>query len=527
MSAAAVAAPAAVWRPKHNQWAIALTVTLATFMEVLDTSIANVSLPHIAGNLSAGQDESTWVLTSYLVANAIVLPISGWLSTLIGRKRFYMMCVTLFTISSALCGFAPNLGMLIFFRILQGLGGGGLAPSEQAILADTFEPAKRGMAFAVYGIAVVSAPAIGPTLGGWITDNYDWRWIFFINVPVGMISLFLTSRLVEDPPYLRGLKKSKFDIDFIGLGAIAIGLGALQIVLDKGQRDDWFGSPFIVFTTSVAVVAIVFAVVWEWNHKHPIIELKLLSNRGFLIANIAMFMLGIVLFGTTLLVPQMLQELFGYTAQEAGMVLSPGGIAVILLLPAVGIMVSKLDARYLIAFGFLASALGLFHLSQLTLDISFSQAVWARVYQAAGLAFLFIPISTVAYIGMPREKSNAISGLTNLSRNLGGSVGISLVTTLLARRAQYHQFVLSENTTSYNQTFRNAVTGTTNTLTSHGASPLAATHQAYGMIANSVLRQATMQSYLDVFRLLSIGAAVLVPCVFIMKRARASQAAAH
>ena len=452
---------------------------------------------------------------------------SGWLSTLIGRKRFYMSCVTLFTVSSFLCGLAPNLGMLIFFRVLQGLGGGGLAPSEQAILADTFEPAKRGMAFAVYGIAVVSAPAIGPTLGGWITDNFDWRWIFFINIPVGIISLFLTSRLVEDPPYLRGGRNKKVRIDYIGLGLIAIGLGALQIVLDKGERDDWFSSRFILSFTVMAIAGLLAAVVWEWNQEHPVIELKLLKQRSFLISNIAMFMLGIVLFGTTLLVPQMLQELFGYTAEEAGRVLSPGGIAVILLLPAVGMLISRVDARYLIALGFLITSLGLFHLSKITLDISFSQAVWARVLQASGLAFLFIPIQTVAYIGMPREKSNAVSGMTNLSRNIGGSVGISLVTTLLARRAQYHQSVLAAHADNYSQSFRNAVAGTSNTLVAHGAAPGSAGHRAYGMIANTIFRQAAMESYLDVFRLLAIGAAVLVPCVFIMKRARASHAAAH
>ena len=496
-------------------------------MEVLDTSIANVSLPHIAGNLSAGQDESTWVLTSYLVANAIVLPLSGWLSTLVGRKRFYMTCVGLFTVSSVLCGLAPNLPMLILFRVLQGLGGGGLAPSEQAILADTFPPAKRGMAFAVYGIAVVTAPAIGPTLGGWITDNYDWRWIFFINLPVGLLSLFLTNKLVEDPPYLRGKRNSGIRIDYIGLAMITLGLGALQVVLDKGERDDWFSSSFITSWSAVAVFALIFAFIWEWNHDHPIIELRLLSQRSFLISNIAMFMLGIVLFGTTLLIPQMLQSIFGYTAQEAGMVLSPGGLVVILLLPAVGILISKVDARYLIALGFMVTSIGLFHLSHVNLNISFSEAVWARVLQASGLAFLFIPIQTVAYIGMPKEKSNAISGMTNLSRNIGGSVGISLVTTLLARRAQYHQSVLTAHATTANSAFNNMIAGTTNRLSAGGSSAGEAAQQSYVVITNLIGRQAAMQSYLDVFFLLSIGTAVLVPCVFIMKRARASQAAVH
>jgi DHA2 family multidrug resistance protein len=527
MSAAAATVPleAATWRPRANPWAIALTVTLATFMEVLDTSIANVSLPHIAGNLSAGQDESTWVLTSYLVSNAIILPISGWLSTIMGRKRFYMTCVTVFTISSFLCGLAPNLGLLIFFRVLQGLGGGGLATSEQAILADTFEPAKRGMAFAIYGIAVVTAPAIGPTLGGYITDNVDWRWIFFINIPVGIVSLYLTNKLVEDPPYLRGKKAGT--IDYVGLALLAIGLGALQVVLDKGERDDWFSSRFILVCGITAVIGLIAAFIWEWHAEHPIIELRLLQNRGFLISTSLMFTLGVILFGTTLLVPQMLQELFGYTAQEAGMVLSPGGIAVILLLPLVGTLISKTDTRYLIAFGFAVTSIGLLRFSHLTLDISFSDAMWARVLQACGLAFLFVPINTVAYAGMPREKSNAISGITNLARNIGGSVGISFVTTFLVRRAQYHQSVLVSHVDKYSDVVRSTIDGTTNALIQHGSAPATASRQAYGSLYHTLSRQAHFLGYVDAFWLLAVFSACMVPCVFLMNRARPSGAAAH
>src|SRR3954465_5872795 len=322
-SAALTADGAALPRPAINPWIIALAVTLATFMEVLDTSIANVSLPHIAGGLSAGTDESTWVLTSYLVSNAIVLPLSGWLSSILGRKRFYMGCVALFTISSALCGFAPNLTMLIIFRVMQGAGGGGLQPSEQAILADTFEPAKRGMAFAVYGIAVVMAPAIGPTLGGWITDNYTWRWIFFINIPVGILSLVLTSRLIQDPPYLKRKKLSETRIDYIGLGFVALGLGTLQVVLDKGQREDWFESHFIVILSLIAALSLIFVVYWEWKQKDPIIDLHLFRDRTFGISNLLMFMLGFALLGSTLLLPLFSQTLLGYTAQQAGLALTP------------------------------------------------------------------------------------------------------------------------------------------------------------------------------------------------------------
>src|SRR3979490_3136018 len=342
---------AAEWRSPVNPWIIAGAVTLATFMEVLDTSIANVALPHIAGSLSAGTDESTWVLTSYLVSNAIVLPLSVWLSSIVGRKRFYMSCVALFTISSDLCGFAPNLPMLIVFRVLQGAGGGGLQPSEQAILADTFPPAKRGMAFAVYGAAVIMAPAIGPTLGGWITDNFSWRWIFFVNIPVGILSLMLTSRLIQDPPEFRRRKWSETQIDYMGLGLIAVGLGALQIVLDKGQREDWFESQFIVVLTVVSPAALIFAVIWEWRHKDPIVELHLYKERTFATANFLMFMLGFALLGSTLLLPLFMQTLLGYTAERSGMALSPGGFTIMVIMPIVGFLLSRYSPRYLMMFG--------------------------------------------------------------------------------------------------------------------------------------------------------------------------------
>src|SRR4051812_1502614 len=324
------------WHPGHNPWLIALTVTLATFMEVLDTSIANVALPHVAGNLSASQDQSTWVLTSYLVSNAIVLPISGWLSSRIGRKRFYITCVALFTLSSFLCGVAPNLGALIFFRVLQGLGGGGLGPSEQSILADTFPPQKRGMAFAVYGMAVVLAPALGPTLGGFITDHYSWRWVFFINVPVGLVSMLLSSRMVTDPPWLARDANRSQPIDVVGLALLVIGLGSLEVVLDKGQEEDWFHSSFITGFSLVALVALISVVLWELRTKHPIIDVRLFKNRTFATANVMMFMLGLTLFGSTVLLPQFTQLLLGYSAQQAGMALSPGGVLILCMMPFVG-----------------------------------------------------------------------------------------------------------------------------------------------------------------------------------------------
>jgi DHA2 family multidrug resistance protein len=411
-----------IWRPAINPWIIAITVTLATFMEVLDTSIANVALPHIAGGLSAGQDESTWVLTSYLVSNAIVLPLSGWLSSIMGRKNFYMSCVALFTVSSFLCGLAPNLSILIICRVLQGVGGGGLQPSEQAILADTFPPAKRGMAFAVYGIAVVTAPAIGPTLGGWITDNFTWRWIFFINIPVGIISILLSSRLIQDPPYLKRRKLSETHIDYIGLSFVALGLGTLQVVLDKGQRDDWFDSHFISLMTAIAVVSLIFVIIWEWKQKDPIIDLHLFRDRTFGVSNLLMFMLGFALLGSTLLLPLMMQTLLGYTAERAGLALMPGGLTIMLLLPLVGFLLSRYSPRWLLVFGLVVLSGSLFNMTRFDLQIPFSTTIFARMMQAVGMAFLFVPINTAAYAYLPRDKNNAASGLMNLARNIGGSV---------------------------------------------------------------------------------------------------------
>src|SRR5690348_6506893 len=356
-SAALTADGSALPRPAVNPWVIALAVTLATFMEVLDTSIANVALPHIAGNLSAGTDESTWVLTSYLVSNAIVLPLSGWISSIVGRKHFYMGCVALFTISSFLCGLAPNLPMLIFFRVLQGAGGGGLQPSEQAILADTFPPARRGMAFAVYGMAVVVAPAIGPTLGGWITDNFSWRWIFYINVPIGLLSLFLTSRLVEDPPYLkREMSRGRVRIDYVGLGLLVLAIGCLQLVLDKGQEKDWFATTWVAIALAVALYALLMWIIWEWNHPEPIVDLRLFKNRNFATAMFFTFVLGMVLFSTTVVIPQFLQLLLGYPAEKSGEALAGGGIVMLFMMPVAGALVTRIDPRFMMAMGFLGTA---------------------------------------------------------------------------------------------------------------------------------------------------------------------------
>jgi DHA2 family multidrug resistance protein len=505
------------WNPGHNLWFIALTVTLATFMEVLDTSVANVALPHIAGGLAAGQDESSWVLTSYLVSNAIVLPLSGWLSSVFGRKRFYMSCVALFTASSFLCGIAPSLPLLIFFRVLQGAGGGGLQPSEQAILADTFPPAKRGMAFAIYGMAVVVAPALGPTIGGWITDNYSWRWIFFMNIPVGVLSVALTSLLVSDPPWLKGNKSAGVKVDYIGFGLLAIGLGALQVVLDKGEREDWFATHYILVLSVISAICLIAVYFWERHHRHPIIEVRLFSDRTFLMACVMLFVVGFVLYATTLLLPQLAQTLMGYTAELAGLMIMPGGFALMMLMPVAGYLLSKYDARVMIAAGLLMLGMAMFSMAhRFDLTTDFRTMMWARVYQTAGLAFLFIPINTAAYSYLPREKNNAASGLINLSRNIGASVGISFVTTLLTRRAQFHQSALSAHASTFNPQWNAAIQSTAQNFAASG--PVVAQHQAYGELYGSILRQSTMMSYLDNFWILGVAALAVIPFVFLMKR---------
>ncbi|BDG03544.1 DHA2 family efflux MFS transporter permease subunit [Anaeromyxobacter oryzae] len=512
----------------HNPWVVAMTVTLATFMEILDTSIANVSLPHIAGNLSVSQDESTWVLTSYLVSNAIVLPVSGWLATRFGRKRFYMTCVAIFTTSSFLCGIAPNLGALVFLRVVQGMGGGGLGPSEQAILADTFPPQKRGMAFAMYGMAVVLAPAIGPTLGGYITDHFTWRWIFFINIPVGIVSLLLTTRVVVDPPHLAEARRRAGRIDYVGLSLIAVGLGALELVLDKGQEEDWFVSSLITSFAVVSAVALVAFVVWEWRQESPVVDVRLFRNRSFATANLMMLVLGIALFGSTVLLPQYMQVWMGYSAQQAGEALSPGGLVVIMLLPLVGRLVSKVDARWLIAFGFAVLSAALFHMTYtLYPGIDFRTAILMRAFQSVGLAFLFVPINTIAYAGLPAEKNNAVSGIVNLSRNMGGDVGIAFVTTLIARRSQFHQARLAEGVTAGSQTVLARLAGIARGLEHAGSTSADAARQAYGALYRQLVQQAQTLAYLDALYILAWFSAAMVPLVFLTRRVKGGRMGGH
>lgn len=531
VSAAARPNPASAWRPKANPWLIAFVVSLAAFMEVLDTSIANVALPHIAGNLGASSDESTWVLTSYLVSNAIVLPITGWLVSLLGRKRFFLICISLFTLSSLLCGVSSTLAILLISRVIQGAGGGGLQPMAQAILADTFPPEKRGLAFSVYGVTAVVAPSIGPTLGGWITDNYTWRWIFLMNLPVGILALFLVFTFVEDPPFLKRTTLHNSRIDYIGFGLLAIGVAFLQIVLDKGQEDDWFGSNFILTLSVISVICLVCLVVWELLVKEPILDVRLFKNINFATSSLMMFMVGAASFSTTVLMPQFLQSLLGYTAESAGMVLSAAAVLLLIELPLVGQLTGKIQARYLMAFGWATLTIAMFFSTRrVDLEISFASATWLRIAQYVPMGFIFIPATMVAYLGLPQEKSNAVAGLINFVRNIGASVGTSAVTTILARRAQVHQVMLANHTSLSNPLFRDSAASLTNQLRHAGAG--GAQIQAYSRIYASMRGQASALSYIDTFWMLGIATGIMFLLSFLLKknnprRAPGTEALAH
>ena len=507
-----------VWHPRFNPWVIAFTVTLATFMEALDSSIANVALPHIAGSLAASQDESTWVLTSYLVSNAVVLPISGWISNRIGRKRFYMICVALFTVFSLLCGIAPTLPILIFFRIVQGAAGGGLQPCERSILADTFPPEKRSLAFALYGMAVVLAPAIGPTVGGWITDNYSWRWIFFLNIPVGIVSLMLTSRIVEDPPYLKRMRKLVGSIDGIGLGLLVVTIGAVQIMLDKGQEDDWFSSRFILLCAVLAIVGLITFLHRELTVEHPIIDLSLYKQRNFVMTQIVMLLIGAALFATTVMIPQFLQELMGYTAEQAGMALSVGGLVLIVLFPIVGFLGQKVDQRLMITVGFAVLSLGILSIANLNLNITFWDAARWRVIMVLGMPLLFVPISVMSYVGIPQTKNNEVSGLTALARNLGGSIGISFTTLILTRRTVMHETYLAAHVNAASPRYQAMIQGIAGRLQNQGYSQPDAIRDAGFQVYHLMLRQARTLAYIDTARVLVMLTACLIPVGYLMQK---------
>lgn len=493
-----------------NPWLVALVVALAAFMEIMDISIANVSLPHIAGDLSSSQNESTWVLTSYLVTNAIVMPISGWLSNTFGRKRFFLVCIASFTVASLLCGLAPNLGSLIVLRALQGAAGGGLQPSGQAILADTFPPEKRGMASAVYGIAAVVGPTVGPTLGGWITDDYSWRWIFFINVPVGIALVFCVIALIREKPVARNAV-STGTVDWIGFALVTLSLGCLQIVMDRGQDADWFGSDFITVMSLVSAAAFVLLIWWELRHPRPMVDLRLLGERDFAITFFLMLVVGFMLLGSTFLIPAYAQNMMGYRAIDAGMVLTPGGILIILLMPMIGRVVGKVDVRVLIGIGLLIGSVSLLWTTNFYLDISYRYLVFARMGQSLSLAFLFVPLTALAFRGIPPARINNASALINLARNFGGSIGISFCSTLLTRREQFHQSRLVEYAHHLNPAYPDYAQQIGSAL---GVSSNASTTMAY--VYQNIIDQATLLSYLDNFKVLGIVYLCLLPLLLLV-----------
>jgi DHA2 family multidrug resistance protein len=508
-----------------NPWVVALTVTLATFMELLDTSIANVSLPHIAGGLGRSFDEVTWILTTYLVANAVVLPMSAWLSRVFGRKNYYMACVALFTITSFFCGIAPSLGVMLFSRVLQGIGGGGLAPVEQAILVDTFPPAKRASAFALYTVAIVTAPAIGPVLGGWITDNYNWRWVFLINIPIGILSLYLTNRFVSDPPAFKEERESarrggQLKIDGVGISLIALGSAALEIMLDRGQIDDWFGSGFICSLLAIAIVCWALAIYWELKTDDPILELRLLRYPNFAVASIFYFIFGFGLFATTTMIPQILQSLYGYRAIDAGLVLGPGAFVITLLAPVGAQLVQRgiVHPRTLLMGSLLTVSASMIYYSGLTLQTDYRHYALARAFQGLGYAFFFVPLSVLAYSQLKPNENNRASSLTNLFRNWGGSFGISFATTLSERRQNFHQSIMSANLTSSGAWFQDSIRRTTDYLASQGYSHADAARAAYLRCYNQMIAQTSLLGFMDVFRAIGWVTLAVTPLLLFVRR---------
>ena len=510
----------AAWKPRVNPWLIAATVALAAFMEVLDTSIANVALPHIAGSLGASEDQSTWVLTSYLVSNAIVLPLGGWASNLMGRRNFFVFCITVFTIASFCCGAAPTLPMLLIFRVIQGAGGGGMQPMAQAIMADSFEPHKRGQAFALYGLVAVLAPSIGPTLGGWITDNYSWRWIFFINIPVGILAFILVTRMVEDPPWIKPDRSLLRHMDYIGLSLLTISMGGMQIMLDKGEENDWFASGFIRFFALLFVGGLIGLFAWEWRQKRPLINLRLFKYKNFAICCFLMMLVGGVLNANTVLQPQFTQQILGYDATTAGLALTAGGITLVIVMPFAGWATGKFSARALTLVGFSLLVLTFYIAARVTtMQMSFAQASWLRVIQMLPLPFCFISITNAAYIGMPKEESNQVAGLINFVRNLGGSILIAITSAQVTTRSMWHEQHLQQfmqpGAVGYDQHLQalNGFFGGKFGGPNSGG-------MALGTLYQQLIAQATTQGYQDVYMELAWMSLILIALAFLLSKNR-------
>ncbi len=508
----------AAWRPKSNPWLIAVVVTVAAFMEVLDTTIVNVSLPHIAGSLSSSYDDATWALTSYLVANGIVLTISGWLSDVLGRKRYFLICIGMFTVCSLLCGTSTSLPELIIFRLMQGFFGGGLQPNQQSIILDTFEPSQRGKAMGVVAIATIVAPIIGPTLGGYITDNISWRWIFFINIPVGILGVFGVLALVEDPPWVK--RRRSRGIDYIGISLITIGLGCLQVMMDRGEDDDWFGSPFIRVMALFGVLGVLGAIGWLLTAKKPVVNLHVLGDRNFALGVIMIGSMAFILYSSAVLIPQFAQQVLGYTATLAGLILSPGGVVIILLIPVVTRVLPLLPTKYLITLGFTLMGFSLIYSSRLVPNVSFEHLALMRGAQTTGLAFMFVPISTIAYSSLPREMNGDAAALYTMFRNVFGSVGISTATALITTQTQTRQSYLSQWMTPLNQPYNELVQQTRAALLASGHAAATTQSTATGLIYQTFRTQASVLAYSDVFRYCAIGAFCIVPLTLLFSNYR-------
>jgi len=503
-----------------NQWLIAAAVILPTFMEVMDTSIASVALPHIAGSLSASTDEATWVLTSYLAANAIVLPSSSWFSLKFGRKRFLLTCIVIFTISSFVCGSSTSLLMILLARAVQGAGGGALQPLSQAILLETFPPAKRGLAMAAFGLGVVVAPIVGPTLGGWLTDQYSWRWAFYINIPVGILAILMISRFVTDPPYIREAKVGR--LDAIGFGLLVVSLGTLQVILDKGQEDDWFGASWIRWGTVVVVVAFITFIIRQLIIKNPIVNLRILSNRNFALGCLLIALFGGAIYGLVTILPLFYQTLMGYTAGAAGIAVSPRGVGAVLVMPVIGILASRMDNRWLIAGGFAIFGIAGLWFGGLTLDVSPWSLLWPVVLSGVAAGMVFVPLTTVSVGTLTNEQMGNAAGLFNLTRNIGGSIGISMINTLIARHQQIHQNELVKHITPLNARYQNLYNGLHNFL-SQGAGADIARRRSMAVIYHLVVAQASVWSYVDIFRYLALASFGCIFVVFMLRGVKAEQ----
>ncbi len=503
--------------PHVNPWIVAIAVMFATFMEVLDTTVVNVSLPHIAGNLSATIDESTWVLTSYLVANAIVLPMTGWLARSFGRKRLLMTSVTGFTISSLLCGLAPTLPFLVAFRLIQGATGGAMQPLSQAVLLEAFPPHERGKAMGFWGLGIVVAPILGPVLGGWLTDTYSWRWVFYINLPVGIASLVMTQLYVFDPSYLR---QEITKIDYWGIGLLAVWIGSLQIALDLGQEHDWFSSPFITALIVTSVIGVVAFIIREWVVKEPVVDLHVFKIRTYSTGVFLMTTLGFVLYGSLVLLPIMLQTLLGYPALQAGIAMAPRGMGSLIGMPLVGLLIGKIDARKMVALGLLAGAFTLIWLGELNLNAGYWDIFWPQFFQGLGLSAIFVPLTTISMDPISREKMGNATSLFNLMRNLGGSIGIAVTGTLLSRNTQAYVNVFGANVDAYSPNTQRAFDAARGGFMAGGADPVTATQRAYGALFGMVQQQASMVSFVQLFRLLGGIFLLLIPLILLMKRPR-------